>query len=368
MKRRFVYTWYIPPLPMVAGGSYHSLYVEYVNNQTWTWGNNLYGRLGDNTTTDRCTPVSIHGTKKTFCSISAGTMHSLGIDFRGQVWSWGENNSGRLGDNSVTNRCTPVSIHGTQKTFCSISGGNSHSLGLDLRGQVWSWGDSEFGQLGVNDTTHRLTPVSIHGSSKTFCSISAAGSHSLGVDYIGQVWGWGYNYSGQLGDNTTDFKCIPVSIHGNQKTFCSIAGGNFHSLGIDLRGQVWCWGNNNRGQVGDNSITNRCTPVSIHGTKKTFCSISGGNSHSLGIDHIGQVWGWGYNFYGTLGDNSTTNKYTPVSIHGTKKTFCSISAGNDHSLGVDFRGQIWAWGYNNVGQLGDKSVTSRRTPVCVYYL
>ena len=127
---------------------------------------------------------------------------------------------------------------------------------------------------------------------------------------------------------------------------------------------VWGWGYNNVGQLGDNSTANRCTPVSILGTKKTFCQITAGDNHTIGIDKNGQVWAWGYNLYGQLGDNSVTNKSTPVSILGTKKTFCQITAGASHTIGIDKNGQVWGWGYNNRGQLGDNSVTNRCTPVC----
>ena len=252
-----------PSLPMIGASSNHSLYLEYVNNQVWGWGYNYYGQLGNN---------------------------------------------------DVICKITPVSILGAKKTFCSIAGGNSHSLGIDHIGQVWGWGWNLYGQLGYNDTTHRCTPVSIHGAKKTFCSISGGNPHSLGIDFRGQVWGWGHNYYGQLGDNSTTQRNTPVSIHGNPKTFCSISAGTLHSLGIDLRGQVWSWGWNFYGRLGDNSITNRCTPVSLHGTKKTFCSISAGANYSLGIDLRGQVWGWGYNYSGQLGDNSTIDRYTPVRV------------------------------------------------------
>jgi len=127
---------------------------------------------------------------------------------------------------------------------------------------------------------------------------------------------------------------------------------------------VWCWGYNSKGQLGDNTITQRLTPVSIHVTK-TFCSINGGHYHSLGIDYTGQVWGWGYNNYGQLGDNSILSKLTPVSIHGTKKTFCSINSDYLHSLGIDYTGQVWAWGHNGSGQLGNNSRMSERTPIRV---
>jgi alpha-tubulin suppressor-like RCC1 family protein len=348
----------------ITSGRFHSIVLD-KNGRVWGWGYNYYGQLGDNSTIQRNTPVSILGVNKTFCSISAGYYHSIGIDDNGKVWGWGYNINGQLGNNSTTNRATPVSILGINKTFCSISTGYRHTIGLDKNGKVWGWGYNVYGQLGDNSITSRLTPVSILGVNKTFCSISAGYQHSIGIDDNGKVWGWGYNLQGQLGNNGTPNRCTPVSILGVNKTFCKIASGNGHTIGIDDNGRVWCWGNNSNGQLGDNTITLKRTPVSILGVNKTFCSISGGLKHTIGLDKNGRIWGWGYNSFGQLGDNTVISKRTPVSILGVNKTFCSISAGTYHTIGLDKNGRVWGWGYNSNGQLGDNSITSRRTPVSI---
>ena len=333
------------------------------DGQVWGWGYNSLGRLGDNTVVSKSTPVSILGAKKTFCQISTRSF-TLGIDKYGQVWGWGANDYGRLG-NSGTNQCTPVSISGAKKTFCNISTGNYHAMGIDKYGQIWGWGYNSSGQLGNNSTVQKMTPVSILGAKKTFCTIDMGNSYSVGIDNTGQVWGWGYNYNGELGDNSKAQKLTPVSIMGTKKTFCAIGIGNYHSIGLDKNGQVWGWGNNGYGRLGNNSDSNQCTPVSILGVKKTFCAIAGGSHHTMGIDKNGQVWGWGFNGQGQLGNNSTAQKMTPVSILGTKKTFCKIYSGAYLSLAIDNYGQLWSWGTNNYGQLGNNTTTSERTPIKV---
>ncbi len=350
---------------MIVTGEVYTMALK--NNQVWGWGVNNYGQLGDNSTTNQCTPVSIQGSKKTFCQIKSGEAHISAIDKYGRVWGWGYNLIGQLGDNSITNQCTPVSIHGTNKTFCAVTSGYNSTLGIDNYGQVWGWGQNFSYNLGDFSQQNRCTPVSIHGEKKIFCKISAGSSHTTGIDNYGQIWGWGYNVNGQLGDNSTTNQCTPVSIQGSKKTFCSIAQGPSarYQISIDNYGQIWGWGYNVNGQLGDNSTLNSCTPVSIHGTKKTFCVVTSGYNSTLGIDNYGQVWGWGYNGYGQLGDNSITNQCTPVSIHGTKKTFCTIASGLGHSIGVDKDNKIWGWGYNLNGQLGDNSTLSQLTPVRV---
>jgi len=344
----------------ISTGQYHTIGID-KNSQIWGWGYNTFGELGDNTQTQQCTPVSIQGTKKTFCTISTNTYFTMGIDNRGQVWGWGYNNNGQLGVNSIINKCTPVSIQGTKKTFCNISSGYNFTMGIDNGGQVWGWGYNFNGQLGNNSQIIEFTPVSIHGTKKTFCEISGGDRFSLGVDNIGQVWSWGANDAGQLGIMLN--KCTPVSISGVKKTFCEISGGDKFSIGVDKNGQVWGWGYNSFGQLGNNSTIVKYSPVSILGAKKTFCEIVAG---SIGIDNHGQVWGWGYNSYGQLGDNSVGIHCTPVSIHGIKKTFCKISFGQNFSIGIDKNEQVWCWGYNRKGQLGDNTSTEQHTPVSIH--
>jgi len=334
------------------------------NGRVWSWGVNSYGQIGDNSTTQRYTPVSVLGAVKTFCQISAGGIHVLGIDKNGRLWTWGFNSSGQLGDNSTTSRLTPVSVLGAVKTFCKIYGGTSYSLAIDKNGRVWSWGNNASGQLGDNSTTSRLTPVSVLGAVKTFCTIAAGLLHTLGIDKNGRVWGWGANGNSQLGDNTTTQRNTPVSILGAVKTFCQISGGNSFSLGIDKNGRAWGWGYNGRGQVGDNSVTQRATPVSVAGTVKTFCKISAGNIFSVAIDKNGRAWSWGNNTSGELGNGTNISQRTPVSVVGTVKTFCEIAAGVNHAVAIDKNGLVWGWGSNSYGQLGFQYLSWTPVRVC----
>jgi len=354
------------PVPRnLAAGQYHSLYVENTG-VSWTWGLNNAGQLGDNSITNRCTPVSVLGESKTFCQITAGLSHIAAIDNNGRAWAWGPGGAGQLGNNSTASQTTPVSVLGATKTFCKIGSGNFHTVAIDKNGQAWAWGQNNFGQLGDNTTAQRLTPVSVLGATKTFCQIAAGYYHNLAIDKNGRAWAWGYNRRGQLGNSSIIVKYTPVSVCGAPKTFCQIdAGQEHHSVAIDKNGQAWAWGQNFGGALGNNGFASETTPVSVCGAPKTFCQISAGYYYNLAIDKNGQAWAWGWNIYGNLGDNSTISKRTPVSVLGATKTFCQICAGDYHSLAVDNNGLVWSWGYNYFGQLGDNTTTSRITPVRV---
>jgi alpha-tubulin suppressor-like RCC1 family protein len=348
----------------ISSGNNHTIVID-KNGRAWGWGYNTQGQLGDNSITSRLTPVSVLGAVKTFCQISGGGFHSLAIDKNGRAWGWGYNGNGRIGDNSTTQKNSPVSVLGAVKTFCKISAGVGHSGAIDKNGRVWCWGRNGQGQLGDNSITSRLTPVSILGAAKTFCKISMGGDFSLAIDKNGRAWGWGYNGQGRLGDNSTTSRLTPVSVAGAVKTFCEIVAGAFFGLALEKNGSVWGWGDNINGLIGAATISKN-TPVSVLGAAKTFCKIAiGGNTHIMIIDKNGRAWGWGYNGSGRLGDNSTTSRLTPVSVAGAVKTFCEIAEAQQYTLAIDKNGRAWGWGNNSSGQLGNNSITSQLTPVSV---
>jgi alpha-tubulin suppressor-like RCC1 family protein len=331
------------------------------------WGRNDSGQLGDNSTASRTTPVNLAGALKTFCNISASldSLFSAAIDKNGRVWAWGTNGNAQLGDNTLTQRLTPVSVLGAVKTFCKIQAANGFCLAIAKNGRLWGWGNNGNGQLGDNTTVSKRTPISILGAVKTFCQISAGAFHSVGIDKNGRAWSWGLNSNAQIGDNTLTQRLTPVSVLGAVKTFCQISCGQYFSLAIAKNGRAWGWGYNGKGQLGDNTVNQRLTPVSVTGAVKTFCKISAGYRHCMAIDKNGRAWGWGYNSNGQLGDNSETSRRTPVSVAGAVKTFCEISAGNDHSVAIDKYNIAWAWGQTNYGQLGINHIGLVLTPVSI---
>jgi len=336
------------------------------NGRAWSWGGNANGRLGDNSTTCRNTPVSVLGVVKTFCKISAGGYYVHTIDKYGRLWSWGGNFYGNLGNNSTISQRTPVSILGATKTFCEISGGTNHSLAIDKYGRLWSWGFGKYGVLGDNDSNQmsKITPVSVGGTVKTFCKIGAGNFHSIAIDYKGKTWAWGYNLYGIISNSNIEPKITPISVTAS-KTFCRIFVGAQTGIGLTNNGSIFTWGSNEYGQLGDNTINLKYTPVSIGGSTKTFCQIVNGYSFNLAIDKYGKIWSWGYNNVRQLGDTTTINKSTPVAVAGLAKTFCKISAGAEHGAAIDQYGKIWSWGLNTSGQLGNNSTVSQLTPVAI---
>lgn len=333
------------------------------NGTAWTWGMNVHGQLGDNTTTDKSSPVSVVGAHS-FTHITGGPSYTAALKgATGEVWTWGRNTRSELGDNTGTTRSSPVSVVGSF-SFTQISSGGFHNTGLiEDTGEVWTWGYNNAGQLGDNSITERSSPVSVVGE-HSFVEITASRLHCYGRKEDGSVWAWGNNYWGYLGDDTSGssaHKSSPVSVVGAH-SFTKIRSGD-SALALKETGELWAWGSNGYGKLGDNTTNSRSSPVSVVG-EHSFTEMAGGWFHSLALKDDGSVWTWGLNDSGELGDNTVDSKSSPVSVVGAH-SFIQIAAGCYISFGLKRNGEIWGWGLNTSGQLGDNTNDNRSSPVLV---
>jgi alpha-tubulin suppressor-like RCC1 family protein len=193
----------------MSGGHWHTCGVT-SSGSAYCWGHNLFGQLGDGTTTDRTTPVAVSG-GLTFEAVSADNSHTCGVTSSGSAYCWGLNSAGKLGDGTTTRRyTTPVAVSGGL-TFEAVSAGRYHTCGLTTGGSAYCWGDNGYGQLGDGTTTDRTTPVAVSGG-LTFEAVSAGGGHTCGVTSSGSAYCWGSNFYGGLGDGTTNPSYIPVRV------------------------------------------------------------------------------------------------------------------------------------------------------------
>ena len=335
-----------------------------------TWGRNQYGQLGNDTTAMSSVVVSaLLPAGTTVKQVAGGYGFSLALTSSGQVWAWGDNSSGQLGIGTTSNSLVPVRAHlpaGT--TVTAIAAGDDHVLALTSTGGLLAWGYNDYGQVGDATTTERHLPVAVHlPAGTTVTAIGAGAGHSLAVTSTGSVLAWGYNNTGQLGlGNTTD-RHVPTQVPlPDGVTATAVAGGSAHSLVLTDTGQMWSWGYNRYGQLGNNSTTQSNNPVQVHlpaGT--TVTAIAGGRGfHSLALESTGRMLAWGDNGYGQLGNATNTTSLVPIQVHlpaGT--TVTQIAGGDEHSLALTDAGQILAWGYNRYGQLGDGTTTNSNLPV-----
>jgi alpha-tubulin suppressor-like RCC1 family protein len=298
-----------------------------------------------------------------YTAIAAGYAHTCALT-AGGVKCWGYNSNGQLGDGTWTDRNTPVDVSGLSSGVAAIAAGLSHTCALTVGGGVKCWGWNGYGQLGDGTNTDHTTPVDVSRLTSGVDAIAAGGYHTCALT-VGGVKCWGYNGYGQLGDGTTTNRNAPVDVSGLTSGVAAIAAGWYHTCALTAGGGVKCWGYNWYGQLGDGTTTDRTTPVDVSGLTSGVAAIAAGRYHTCALTAGGGVKCWGLNWYGQLGDGTTTDRNTPVDVSGLTSGGVAIAAGESHTCALTAGGGVKCWGYNLYGQLGNGEFGYSPTPVDV---
>jgi RHS repeat-associated protein len=256
---------------------------------------------------------------------------------------------------------------GTNDIFTTITTGpaGSHSCGLTPTGGVKCWGNNSNGQLGNGTTIASTAPVNVGGLSSGVIAIAAGVTHTCALTSQGGVKCWGDNTYGRLGDGTTTQRLTPVDVSGLSTGVIALTTGTYHTCALTSGGGIKCWGYNYFGQLGDGTTTDRNIPVDVSGLSSGVAAISAGQASTCARTAVGGMKCWGYNVDGRLGDGTTTQRLTPVNVTGLTSGVVIISAGSKHNCALTTSGGVKCWGQNTYGQLGDGTTTQRLTPADV---
>ena len=353
-----------PLASITGGGAMHALAVR-ADGTAWAWGSNsLAPRLGDNPPlTLRPNPVAVSGLTGVR-ALAGGNDHSLALMADGTVRGWGGNGFGQVGDGTTASRALPTTITGLSG-IAAIDAGATYSVALASSGAVLTWGNNPEGQLGVNPTVaYRASPGAVSGLT-SIQAIAAGRAHIVALRSDGSVWTWGANNFGQLGYSTSPqmLSYVPLQVPG-LGSIVSIGTAGDSSFAVTIDGQVWAWGANASGQLGDGTVGgNRSTPMAMSNGASAV-AIVGGSAHALILKRDGTVWAVGNNAFGQLGFNTASGApaSTPQQIPGLTG-IARIGAGDSTSYAVAQDGSAWAWGLNAPGLIGDGTATVRGTPV-----
>jgi alpha-tubulin suppressor-like RCC1 family protein len=332
-------------------------------SQAWAWGSGIQGRLGDGTIVNKSSPVSVVGGFTDWCQLSAGGSHSAAVRQNGTIWAWGCNGQGQLGDGTTVTNSSPVSVIGGFTDWCQVSAVTSNTAAIRQNGTLWGWGANLQGQLGDGTTISKSSPVSVIGGFTDWCQISVGSGPTAAVRQNGTLWTWGSNICGRLGDGTTVNRSSPVSVVGGFTDWCQVSVGYCHIAAVRQNGTLWAWGYNGQGRLGDGTTIDKSSPVSVVGGFTDWCQVSGGPLHTAAVRQNGTLWAWGYNG-GRLGDGTTVNKSSPVSVIGGFTDWCQVSS-SSHTAAVRQNGTLWTWGANSNGRLGDGTTVDKSSPVSV---
>ena len=362
------------------GGNGRSLVLQWPCTGLIAWGADNFGQLGNNSTTVTSMPVAVPVAVttsgalagKTALAMSTSSDGGLALTSDGKVFTWGANSSGQLGNNTTQSSSVPVKVDTSGalagKTVVAIAKGWGFSLALTSDGQVFAWGNNSNGQLGNNSTTSSSVPVAVNTSGalagKTVVVISAGGDFSLALTSDGQVFAWGNNSNGQLGNNnSTTSSSVPVAVNTSGvlagKTVVAISAGPlFTSLALTSEGQVCAWGG---GALGNINYISSSVPVLVDTSGglsgKIVVGIAGGWSWNHAMTSDGQLFAWGNNDCGSFGDSGTSSSIVPVAVITSgalagKTVMSIVSSGTYNSLALCGSGDIPSISANPVSNTG----------------
>lgn len=391
---------FTPYYASISAGGAHTCATS--GGQIYCWGSDSNGQLGNGNgvTADQSNPQLVV-TGSQMKQVAAGDLHTCGLADDGRVFCWGEGSGGRLGNGANTDQPSPVQVQGISSAV-QLAVGNAHSCALLGSGEVWCWGDDGWGQLGDGGGSADSNVPVLAGSGAKH--IGANGQHScLVLEAGGSVRCWGRNSQYQIGTTADDGTCSSGACQDSPSAVPGFSGGKLlalgrnHSCALTTGGQVWCWGRDNRGQLGDGTAGgNDAVPDRARTFDPNDPSVAGGEIGdavwlTAGIDHTCMVSGsglsycWGRNNVGQLGNSSldltgdgmgeTQIPYaTPVSnafygkqITSSLRHTCVLLDGDTDGTGVDSEGfPTWGamcWGQGSTYKLGDGSTADRDAPV-----
>lgn len=379
-------------IAMVDLGGTHSIALS-SSGRVFSWGYNNKGQLGDGTTIRTLTPVEITQQfsleqDDKIISVALGDMHSAALSSKGRLFTWGWNFYGRLGDGTTTNRFVPTEITSlfnlnSDEVITKVALGVSCSAAITSEGRLFTWGENASGQLGDGTISNKSTPVDItekfelEGDEKII-DASIGYVHMGALTSKGRLSAWGNNAYGQLGNGTNNLQVNPIEITSfmdlnTAETPVSIHLGAYHTMVVTSDDRVFTWGNNTKGQLGNETLTNMTSPVDITdklmlGTNEHIVLSSSGDSYSILVTSVGRVFSWGENTNGQLGDGLNVNLSSPKDITSqfnleSNEAFRLLSTGESHSTLLTTYGKIIIWGDNENGKLGDNTTTDTLTPL-----
>jgi alpha-tubulin suppressor-like RCC1 family protein len=341
----------------------------------WAQGDNRSGQLANNTTISRSSPIQLasQGIPSYNDQIidGYGTVFLFKYNLK-QLWGWGDDIAGVLGQNtqnSTSGRSSPVQI-GAAITWDKMprTTDSNSMAGIDSSGKLWVWGRNNHGQLGINTTTDRSNPVQM--GSDNWIKVESGGSHKVAIKSDNTLWGWGLNSTGELGQVTyRTNRSSPVQI-GTATNWTQIALASNATFLLNSDGEIWCMGANTYGELCTGDTIARSSPVQIpsgYGTwTNVICAGFASGAQMFGINSNGYTYFWGRDpNTGISGLGLNINRSAPTQIPG--KIFSKLYVSSANALGMEPNGNLWTWGNNNSAQLGQLNNTiNKSSPVQVF--
>lgn len=334
----------------------------FIGQELYGWGANT-ALIGDNTRINKSSPVQV-GALTNWSQVSAGGTQSLAVKTDGTLWAWGHTDVGQVGDNTEHFelwRSSPIQI-GALTDWSSVGAGNKTSFAITTSGELYAWGENDFGQLGLGDRTNRSSPVQV-GALTNWSQVSSGDDHCLAIKTDGTLWAWGDGQDEGVGDGTGLRRSSPVQI-GSDTDWAKISTISVSSFGLKTDGTLYAWGPNGSGQLGLDNRISKLSPTEVT-LAPAFSEISAGLNSVMGVTTSNQLWAWGDGGNGrtALNIDQTIDRSSPVQV-GALTNWSKLGNGFITGFGIKTDGTLWGWGgTSSQGRVGDGVNIDRSSPV-----
>ncbi|KAJ4964842.1 hypothetical protein NE237_016691 [Protea cynaroides] len=352
---------------LISAGASHSVALL-TGNVVCSWGRGEDGQLGHGDAEDRIFPTQVSELDgHDIVSITCGSDHTAAYsEAQLQVYSWGWGDFGRLGHGNSSDLFTPQPIKALQGVMIKqIACGDSHCLAITMEGEVQSWGRNQNGQLGLGHTEDSLVPQKIEAFQGLVKMIAAGAEHTAAITEDGQLYGWGWGRSGNLGLGDRNDRLVPhrVSAVDGQKMVL-VACGWRHTIAVSSSGGLYTYGWSKYGQLGHGNFEDHLIPHQLEALSEGFITqISGGWRHTMAVTSDGRLYGWGWNKFGQVGVGDNVDRCSPVQVKfPQEQKVVQISCGWRHTLAVTEKHNVFSWGRSTNGQLGHGDFIDRNIP------
>ncbi|MCL2498539.1 MAG: hypothetical protein FWF06_08010 [Symbiobacteriaceae bacterium] len=341
----------LPTVVAIAAGELSSVALN-SRGELYTWGFNWNGQLGDGMDGWGLAKPKPGLILRQVASIAVGAGHTLALDNTGTLYAFGQGWDGQIGSGAAGMRSVQRKPLAIMTDVSTMAAGAAHSLVVTQDGALYVFGRNRNGELGLGHTTSQTRPQLTAVSDVAY--VSAGDRHSLALLTDGTLLAWGDNYAGQLGTGDRASSLHPVEV---MKDVRQAYAGRINSFAITQDGALWGWGSgiaSLRYQGADPQEVQLTPQKLMNGVKE----VAIGASHLLILTEDGTLFVSGENWLGQLGVSAATLT-VPQQL---QKGITTIAAGGWHSLAVDEKGDLLVWGDNSYGQLGNMNFNSLTSP------
>jgi alpha-tubulin suppressor-like RCC1 family protein len=310
--------------------------------------------------------VDVCASSERFVSVAAGEGHTCAIALSGALYCWGQNLLGQLGAGDVAPRLTPALVPGAAD-WEAIAAGWDHTCGRRRDSTAWCWGYNSEGQLGIGGDEVAgeviTSPTQLAAPPAAWAQLAGGGSHTCGLEGSGGgLWCWGENEHGELGLNSViEEISTPTRIAEPAADWRQVSTGEYHTCSVDWDGRLFCWGSNENSALGLDGVSVQRLPALISDAQ-TFARVTSGGRHNCAQDTGGATYCWGFNDDGQLGTGSSAEEVRTLARIDPDPGLAALALGERHGCGIAGDGTLWCWGSNDEGQLGLGARARRRGP------